>query len=114
MTEEVREKATFYFQDRLSKFCPADKNRPNEYEITMFIAGYHLAMDEANERIKKLRQALEFYANGKNWECDETYNITKIIDDESIWHYSNVNGDYDHIGGKRARAALKDDDLKST
>lgn len=78
-----------------------------------FDAGYQMAMDEANERIQKLREALEFYANAKNWECDETYNITKIIDDESIWHYSNVNGDYDHIGGKTARAALKEDNSKS-
>ena len=90
MTEEVREKAIFYFQDRLSKFCSADKNRPNEYEITMYSAGYQVAMDEANKRIQKLREALERieYGNG-------------LMRDAS-----------DHE--KIAYAALKEDDLKST
>lgn len=31
--------SVFYFQDKLSKFCPADKDRPNGFEKEMFRLG---------------------------------------------------------------------------
>ena len=44
---DIKELARFYFQDKLSKFCPADKTeRPNGYEVAMFEAGYQKAQEE--------------------------------------------------------------------
>ena len=86
MSDELKQLAIAYFQDSLSKFCPADKDRPNGYEIDMFVAGYsfcdikltkaedkiqELKAENARhiERIKELTTELEFYKNrvNKTW-----------------------------------------------
>lgn len=65
------------------------------------------------EKLKKqneiMRQALEFYADIDSWDCPTgLYDVTAIVDDESNHYYSDVAGDFDDVGGKRARQALKD------
>ena len=62
MNDEIdfKELATFYFQDKLSKFCPSDKTeRPNGFEVEMFRYGYEHAMKEKN---KKANTLALFYA----------------------------------------------------
>lgn len=142
MTEEIREKAIFYFQDRLSKFCPADKNRPNEYEITMFSAGYQVAMDEANDKIyhatrkvpeleyekEHLRLTLLSECKNHKYSLDRIEDLKERIQElrEALTYYAcdNKRQGPDFItvelhemildNGKTARAALKEDDIKST
>lgn len=48
---DLEKEAIAYFQDRLSKFCPADKNRPNGFETAMFEAGYMLALTRLSETL---------------------------------------------------------------
>jgi hypothetical protein len=92
MDMTIEELARFYFQDKLSKFCPADKSeRPNGFEKEMFRYGLQHAQADT-EKLEaenaRLREALEFYAK----LGDETYPNTTIIYDE--W-------------GKCARKALR-------
>lgn len=63
-----------------------------------FDAGYQVAMDEANERIQKLREALTYYA------CDNKRQGPDFITVEL--HEMIIDN------GKTARAALKEDSNK--
>lgn len=70
-------------------------------------------LEQEIEKFKKqneiMRQALEFYADIDSWDCPTgLYDVTAIVDDESTHYYSDVAGDFDDVGGKRARQALKD------
>lgn len=72
MNDVLKQLAIAYFQDKLSKFCPADKDRPNGYEIDMFVAGYSfcdIELAKAEDKIKELTTELEFYKNrvNKTW-----------------------------------------------
>lgn len=56
------------------KFLEEFKHCANlEYSNKGFIfeAGYELAQKESEEKIKKLREALEFYANEDHWDLDQ-------------------------------------------
>lgn len=47
----LKKLATFYFQDRLSKFVPNDKtDRPNGFEVEMFRYGYEHAMKQKDDK----------------------------------------------------------------
>lgn len=73
-----------------------------------FDAGYQVALDEANKRIQKLREALEFYALKSNYSlCDEGRNYQV----EYKCYELNEKTYADEELGKKARAALKEDDL---
>lgn len=64
----------------------------------------------AEAEIRRLREALEFYADQKNWydprEIDGSYKNGVWGDSENI--LINILGKYETVGGKRARAALKE------
>lgn len=66
-----------------------------------------LALREAREREKVLREALEFYANRKSWEHVEGHNLGNgaLLSVAAI-DESDTEEDEPIIGGKRARAAL--------
>ena len=56
------------------------------------------------EQNKRLREALEFYANIHNWDDVET-KTSAIRMDDCQWNYGFYSG---MTGGKRARKALKE------
>lgn len=69
----IEELARYYFQNKLSKFCPADKTeRPNGFEKQMFNYGYSHnlpkieELEEKNKQLelqnKKYRKSLEHIA----------------------------------------------------
>jgi len=45
-TESLDLVARFYFQDKLSKFCPTDHKRPNGFEREMFRYGVEYAVNK--------------------------------------------------------------------
>ena len=78
-----------------------------------FDAGYQVALNEANERIQVLREALEFYANYENWdETDFMYasNYKPKINHADMYETKECEHFKIQRGGKTARAALKADE----
>jgi hypothetical protein len=68
-TEEL---ARFYFQDKLSKFCPADKTeRPNGFEKAMFRYG----LEHTQKENARLREALEHIVD----EFGDEYSYIRIL-----------------------------------
>lgn len=64
---DLKQQAVFYFQDKLSKFCPADKERPTSFEIMMFEAGYEQATKDLEHYKKALKQITKLPAHeGQN------------------------------------------------
>lgn len=64
-------------------------------------------LQKLQEQNKIMREALEFYAENKNWEQRES-GSTKICAIDPVDHYQYVDkwGDVFWIGGKRASEAL--------
>jgi hypothetical protein len=62
-------------------------------------AGYNLAQKESEEKIKKLREALEFYANTNNWKSG----FSLKVDDTKLTETNGLRR-----GGKLARKVLKE------
>lgn len=75
MDMTIEELARFYFQDKLSKFCPADKSeRPNGFEKEMFRYGLQHAqadIEKLEAENARLREALEWYAYTQS-TCDDS------------------------------------------
>jgi uncharacterized Zn finger protein (UPF0148 family) len=71
---------------------------------------------ELKQQNKKMREVLEFYANPEKWikrneESWRTSNPREFGDDEMIMKYKHPNTDWVgtvRVGGKRARALLKE------
>lgn len=61
----VEDLARFYFQDRLSKFCPTEHDRPNTFEKEMFRYGVEHVKKEL-ESVQKENEELK--EAQKQWE----------------------------------------------
>ena len=75
--DTVDELAVFYFQDKLSKFCPADKDRPNGYEKEMFRAGYAAAKEENRKLKRQLEVAKKCF---HNCICNDNSDFIEILE----------------------------------
>lgn len=56
MRNEIKDKAIFFWQDRLAKFFPSTLG-PTNTEIVMFEAGYELGQKEEAEAKKIIKEA---------------------------------------------------------
>ena len=108
MTEEAKKKRDELAEQHQweidKEFGAAFLNLEEDSFKKGFDAGYQMAMDEANERIQKLRKALEFYADRDNWS---DYPASSSPDSYIIYAMDYTFADI-------ARASLKEDDSKST
>jgi hypothetical protein len=107
----VEDLARFYFQDRLSKFCPTEHDRPNTYEKEMFRYGVQHAqanIEKLEAENARLREALEFYADPNSWVDESVTYVYSVIqyDDQDI--PPEEHRLCDKHGGRRAREALND------
>jgi hypothetical protein len=75
--------ANWYFQDKLAKFCPADKDRPNGYERSMFDYG----KEEAQAEIESLRQKLAVAEDALGYIQSENKYITISCDGPTDFKY---------------------------
>lgn len=100
----TKELAIHHFQDKLSKFCPADKNRPNGYEIAMFEAGYaycDIKLTKAEEKIEELQ--------AENAHLREM--VANLEKDEKMFlneHNENVRLHFENVDLKEQNAQLID------
>ena len=90
----TKELAIHHFQDKLSKFCPADKNRPNGFEIAMFEAGYAycgIKLTKAEEKIEELQaENARLRKAVSGFEKDEKMFLAEH--DENVrLHFENVD-----------------------
>lgn len=113
MTEETKKQA---FEKVSNSIADITQNNYSTDLLTFskgFDAGYQIAMDEANERIQKLRGALEFYASGVKWASaySNDYGQNPMMLNEKDHDWIVIEKECELIGGKTARAALKEDDL---
>lgn len=115
--DEAAEKGSFEYYNN-----PDELGTIHDAYETGFKAGYDLAQAKAEEREKRLVEALEFYANKKNWDDryieegdqDSGGDIYDVIDrsDVDTATKDDLQG-FDEtwighwtIGGKKARDAL--------
>lgn len=100
----TKELAIHYFQDKLSKFCPADKNRPNSYEIAMFEAGYaycDIKLTKAEEKIEELQ--------AENAHLRET--VANLKKDEKMFlneHDENVRLHFENVDLKEQNIRMRE------
>jgi hypothetical protein len=99
--------ARFYFQDRLSKFCPTEHDRPNTFEKEMFRYGVQHAqadIEKLEAENARLREALEFILEARQ-EID-----VATIPKAGIDHAPEqvvVNFSCSYLRVMKAREALK-------
>jgi hypothetical protein len=72
-----------------------------------FKAGYHLSQKENAEKIEKLKKALEFYADIKNWHTWK-HPLMVLIDGEDAESIEKSDCEYFDCGGRIARQILKE------
>lgn len=85
------------------KDCEVDENDT----CNMFEVASYLKVKKLQEQNKILKEALEFYAEIKNYDYIEQYNNTfTVIDPVDCERFVDKWHDITFIGGKRAREAL--------
>lgn len=104
MTEEAKKKRDELAEKHVNSFNPPIELNGDKQNCRLdfkqgFDAGYHVAMDEANKRIQRLREALIVYATAeyidvKSRDRDQNGEEILVTDDN----------------GEIARAALKEDE----